>query len=188
MGAACQPSPLSLPCTHLRQCSNFSGVTNSVTSRCLGVGCRYCPRVKMSTPTACTGHQYSCHCFSAFGACGIQTSNATVSQLRVSGIILFPFFQEASGFYAYGSSHATHQRHRQRQAVGEKGARTGGRLAQLACQVMARKRWLLTSSIQAKRMSLLMRANINPCPPSANQRICHKQVAAILLPAGAGTS
>jgi len=39
---------------YLRQCSNFSGVTNSFTSRCFGVGCRYCPNVRMSTPGAHT--------------------------------------------------------------------------------------------------------------------------------------
>lgn len=34
------------------QCSNFSGVTNSATGRWCGVGCRYCPSVRMSTPAS----------------------------------------------------------------------------------------------------------------------------------------
>ena len=34
------------------QCSNFSGVTYSMTSRWLGVGRRYWPSVKMSTPAS----------------------------------------------------------------------------------------------------------------------------------------
>lgn len=35
---------------YLRQASNCSGVTNSLTGRWLGVGCRYWPKVTMSTP------------------------------------------------------------------------------------------------------------------------------------------
>lgn len=35
---------------NLRHLSNWSGVTCFLTGRCNGVGCKYCPNVKISTP------------------------------------------------------------------------------------------------------------------------------------------